>query len=139
MPMSEPRPDMGKVRAIHRLRVVVAAPDRRFLRMAEFLLARQGFEVFTTSRPGTLLATLENRRPDVLILDGTSSLSEAARTAAVVEAVYRATTVVIVSEEDHIPAVTTLQVHAKWRSFDDLVASLESMHFGLPAAQAEHP
>jgi DNA-binding NarL/FixJ family response regulator len=130
---------MGKVRAIHRLRVVVAAPDRRFLRMAEFLLARQGFEVFTTSRPGALVSTVENHRPDVLILDGTSSLSEAARTAALVEILFKTTTVVIVSEDDRIPAVTNLQVHPKWTAFDDLVASLESMHLGLPAAQAEHP
>jgi hypothetical protein len=137
--MSEPRPDMGKVRAIHRLRVLVAASDRRFLRMAAFLLARQGFDVVTTSRPGALLPTLESWRADVVILDGTSSLSEAARTVAVVEALYRATTVVIVCEDDHIPAVTNLRVHPKWTAFDGLVVSLESMHLGLPAAQAENP
>ena len=74
-----------------------------------------------------------------MILDATGSLSEAARTAAVVEALHAGTTVVLVAEDDHIPEVTNLHVHPKWGSFDELAANLERMHVGLTEVRAERP
>lgn len=136
MPMSDSRPHMGKVQALHRLHVLVAAQDRRFQRMAGFLLTRAGLEVSTLRKVRELLPTIEARRPDIVIVDGTKSLSEAARTAAVIEALHPGTTVVLVAEDERIPAVANLRVYPKWESFDDLVASLERMHLGLTEAGA---
>ena len=135
--MSEAPPDLGNVQAIHRLHVLVAAQDRRFQRMAGFLLARAGLKVSVLRKVSDVLPTVERNRPDVLILDATGSLSEAARTAAVVEALHAGTTVVLVAEDDHIPEVTNLHVHPKWESFDELAANLERMHVGLNEVRAE--
>jgi DNA-binding NtrC family response regulator len=134
--MSEAPPDLGNVQAIHRLHVLVAAQDRRFQRMAGFLLARAGLKVSMLRKVSDVLSTVERSRPDVVILDATGSLSEAARTAAVVEALHAGTTVVLVAE-DHIPEVTNLHVHPKWESFDELAANLERMHVGLTEVRAE--
>jgi DNA-binding NtrC family response regulator len=135
--MSDFGPDTGKVRAIHRLHVLVAAHDRRFLRMAGFLLSRSGFTVSTSRRRGDLLPAVDINRPDVVIIDGTASLSEAAANAAVIEALHPGTTVVIVAEDDRIPAVTNLRVRPKWKAFDELVSRIERIHLGLPEAKAE--
>ncbi|HXL44639.1 MAG TPA: hypothetical protein VN960_11360 [Gaiellaceae bacterium] len=135
--MSEAPPDLGNVQALHRLHVLVAAQDRRFQRMAGFLLARAGLKVSVLRKVSDVLPTVERNRPDVLILDATGSLSEAARTAAVVEALHAGTTVVLVAEDDHIPEVTNLHVHPKWESFDELAANLERMHVGLNEVRAE--
>jgi DNA-binding NtrC family response regulator len=135
--MSQPHADTGKVQALHRLHVLVAARDRRFQRMAGFLLLRAGFELSVLRKAGDVLATIERERPDVVILDGTRSLSEAARTAAVIEALHPHTTVVLVAEDDHFSEVTNLRVHPKWDSFHMLVQGLERAHLGLPEVQAE--
>jgi DNA-binding NtrC family response regulator len=129
--MSEPRPNMAKVQALHRLHVLVVAQDRRFQRMAGFLLERAGLQVSVLHKVADALRAVERRRPDVVILDGTASLSEAARTAAVIEALHPGTTVVLVAEDDQIPHVSKLQVYPKWESFDELAAGVERMHIGL--------
>lgn len=135
--MSEPPSDLGNVQALHRLHVLVAAQDRRFQRMAGFLLARAGLKVSMLRKVSDVLSTVERNRPDVVILDATGSLSEVARTAAVVEALHAGTTVVLVAEDGHIPEVTNLQVHPKWEAFDELAANLERMHVGLTEVRAE--
>jgi DNA-binding NtrC family response regulator len=135
--MSDPQPEMGKVRALHRLHVLVVAHDRRFQRMAGFLLERAGLDVSTHRKLGDALSVVERRKPDVVIIDGTASLSDAARAAAVIEAVHPGTTVVLVAEDDRIPAVSNLEVHPKWEGFDELAASVEGMHLGLSEAKAQ--
>ena len=135
--MPDPRPDMGKVQALHRLHVLVVAQDRRFQRMAGFLLERAGLKVSVLRKVADAVRTVERRRPDVVIIDGTASLSECARTAAVIEALHPGTTVVLVAEDDHIPDVANLQIHPKWKSFDQLAAGVERMHIGLAEPQVE--
>jgi DNA-binding NtrC family response regulator len=135
--MSDAPSDLGNVQALHRLHVLVAAQDRRFQRMAGFLLARAGLKVSMLRKGSDVLSAVERNRPDVVILDATGSLSEVARTAAVVEALHAGTTVVLVAEDDHIPEVTNLQVHPKWEAFDELAANLERMHVGLTEVRAE--
>lgn len=128
---------MGKVQALHRLHVLVVAQDRRFQRMAGFLLERAGLEVSVLRKLADAVRTVERRRPDVVIIDGTASLSEAARTAAVIEALHPGTTVVLVAEDDQVPHVSKLQVYPKWESFDELAAGVERMHIGLTEARPE--
>ena len=49
--MEQPRIDIRNVRPLRPLRVLVAARDARFNRVAGFLLARRGFDVETLRRP----------------------------------------------------------------------------------------
>jgi DNA-binding NtrC family response regulator len=122
----------GKVRALRPLRVLVAARDRRFLRVAGFLLVRSGFEVESTPRPHDLLALVERHVPDIVVLDGTGSLAEAARSAGVLEGLHPHVTVVVVSDDNGSARPANLAVFPKWKSFDQLVLQLEAMHLGAP-------
>jgi DNA-binding NtrC family response regulator len=123
--------DIGNVRALRRLRVLVAARDRRFLRVAGFLLARRGFDVESTGRPRDVVEIVDRRPPDIVILDGSGSLAEAARSVAVLEALCPHVTVVVVSEETPPPPTANLRVFPKWTSFEQLAVNLEAMHLGV--------
>jgi DNA-binding NtrC family response regulator len=120
----------GNVRALRRLRVLVAARDRRFLRVAGFLLVRSGFDVESTPRPHDLLELVDRHIPDIVVLDGTDSLAEAARSVAVLEGIHPHVTVVVVSDDDGSARPANLEVFPKWKSFDQLVLQLEAMHLG---------
>ena len=56
--MSEASSDLGNVQALHRLHVLVAAQDRRFQRMAGFLLARAGLKVSMLRKVSDVLSTV---------------------------------------------------------------------------------
>jgi DNA-binding NtrC family response regulator len=119
--------DTGNVRALRRPRVLVAASDRTFLRVARFLLRRHGLDAGWTQRPRELLDALERERPDIVILDASDSLTQAAQLVGAIEALHRHVTVVVVADD---PGETngTLQVFAKWTSLETLVLKLEAMH-----------
>src|SRR5919197_3645339 len=51
------------------VRVVLGASDRRFLRVASFLLGRNGFSVATAHRMSDLMDAIERGRADVVVLD----------------------------------------------------------------------
>ena len=127
----------GNVRALRRLRVLVAARDRRFLRVAGFLLMRSGFDVESTPRPHDILALVDRHAPDIVVLDGSDSPAEAARSVAVLEGLRPHVTVVVVSDDDGSAHPVNLAVFPKWKSFDQLVLQLEAMHLGVPPARPE--
>ena len=124
--------NVDNVRALRRLRVLVAARDRRFLRVAGFLLARGGFEVESSARPRDLLRVVDRQPPDIVILDGSESLAEAARCVAAVEALHPHVTVIVVSDDGAAESTVNLRVFDKWKSFEQLVQSLRALHFGNP-------
>src|SRR5436305_12103837 len=51
------------------IRVVLGASDRRFLRVASFLLGRNGFAVSTATRFADLMGAVERGEPDIVVLD----------------------------------------------------------------------
>jgi hypothetical protein len=122
--------DIGNVRALHPLRVLVAARDRQFVNVAGFLLARGGFAVEWTRRPRDVVSLVGRGGVDVVLLDGSESLSEAARLAGVLEALYPHVTVVVVADEGSDPAADSMRVFSKWSSLSELVMNLERMHLG---------
>jgi DNA-binding NtrC family response regulator len=124
--------DIGNVRALRPLRVLLAARDRRFLRVAGFLLARHGFVVESTKRPRELLALIEKRCPDVVILDGSDSLGDAARTVGAIEALHPHVTVIVMAEDAAPPASANFRIFPKWTSLEELVMKIERMHLGVP-------
>jgi len=121
--------DIGNVRPLRPLRVLVVARDARFGRVAGFLLSRRGFEVESLPRPNRVMETVARGGVDVLILDASGSLSEAARTAASLEALYPHITTILVSDEPRVDGVPDLL--PKWTSLETLALNLEAMHLGL--------
>ena len=122
----------GNVRPLRRVRVLVAARDRRFVAAAMFVLTRRGFLV-ESARPADVLATVERTAPDVVVLDGSEALASAGRIAAAVEGDYPGTSVVLVSENRH-HATSTLP---KWKAFARLIEEIERRYGTAPPRAQE--
>jgi uncharacterized membrane protein (UPF0127 family) len=108
------------------LRVAVASPDSRFLRVAQFLLSRQAFDVETFRDTRSLM---KSRAPlDVVVLDSSTSLATTARVMRELSVVNPATRFVVVGEAppngDGGASAQTLRVLPKWDSFDRLVEEI---------------
>ncbi|HET7269712.1 MAG TPA: hypothetical protein VFI90_01380 [Rubrobacter sp.] len=129
--MEQPQVDTRNVRSLRPLRVLVAARDARFNRVGGFLLARRGFEVETLRRPSAVLDTVSRTGVDVVILDASDSVSEAARAVAALDALHPHVTVVVVADEPAEGDAGALKILPKWTSLETLVANLEAMHLGL--------
>lgn len=113
-----------------RCRVVLAARDRRFLRVTSFLLAREGFIVDSTRKPEDLLAMVQRHRPDVVILDGMDSLTLTARALVEIEALPYPVEVLVVAEVPEASAPTSVRLLHKWTSFDALLQEVERLSEG---------
>ena len=110
------------------LRVAVASPDSRFLRVAQFLLSRQPFDVETYRDTRSLM---KSRTPsDVVVLDSSTSLATTARVMRELTVVNPATRFVVVGEAppngDGDTAAHSLRVLPKWDSFDRIVEEILS-------------
>lgn len=110
-----------------RCRVVLAARDRRFLRVTSFLLAREGFIVDSTRRLEDLLGMVQEHRPDVVILDGMDSLTMAARALAEIEALPYSVAVLVVAEIPETSSPRNVRLLHKWTSFDRLLNEVERL------------
>jgi CheY-like chemotaxis protein len=108
--------------AVHPLRLVrvlLVGTDARFLRVAGALLAGEGHAVQTSERPSELLELVHALQTDVVVIDASSSVGQAARAAASLEALPRPVATVLVADQERIPAVGPTLL-AKWGSFDEL-------------------
>jgi uncharacterized membrane protein (UPF0127 family) len=81
------------------IRVLLGTRDEQFLRLAEFLLTRNGFAVGATKKIGDAVDLVWRQRLDVVVLDASESLSEAARTAAAIEALHPQVGVLLVCDD----------------------------------------
>jgi chemotaxis response regulator CheB len=109
------------------IRVVLAARDRRFLDVTSFLLGRKGFVIDSVSKPEQLLRVVERHRPDVVIVDGTDSLTVTARTIAAIEALAYPVAVLVVAEAPEMASPRTVRLLHKWTPFDCLVDEVERL------------
>lgn len=126
-PSDGPRPDLnaanpGQAGAI---RVLVIAPDRRFRTVASALLTRRGCDVSTTPATARVPTRIEPGSVDVVVLDGGSMLTAAARTVAMIEALDPPVGVVLVADEAE-QGLHHLPVLAKWGPFDEIYAAVEN-------------
>ena len=128
--MEQPRVDIHNVRPLRPLRVLVAARDARFGRVAGFLLARRGYDVEILRRPSTVLEAVPRVGADVVIVDATDSVSDAARLVAALEALHPHVTAVVVADDPAESNGGPFQVLPKWTSLETLVLNLEAMHLG---------
>jgi uncharacterized membrane protein (UPF0127 family)/CheY-like chemotaxis protein len=113
----------GGVTEAAALRIVVATRDRRFRRVAEFLLSRQGMQAEFERDTDAAVELAERTRPDVVLLDGSSSLASVARGMNRLSALDPPPRVVIVGDEV-IETPKTLSVIPKWGSFGEILEAI---------------
>jgi len=109
------------------IRVALATPDARFLRVATFLLERHGYGVQAGRKPSDVLELVGRGGADVALIDGTGSLAAAARMARAIEGLDPGVGVIVLSERDGSDAPRHLPVVEKWSSFDSIIARIESL------------
>jgi PleD family two-component response regulator len=132
--MEQPQVDIGNVRPLRPLRVLVAARDARFGRVAGFLLARRGFDVEILHRPSQVLDAVSRTGSDVVIVDASDSFSETARSVGTLEALHPHLTVIVVADHPAEADGATFRVLPKWTSLETLVLNLQATHLGLARA-----
>jgi uncharacterized membrane protein (UPF0127 family) len=101
-------------------RVLVGTPDDKFLRLTRFLLARNHFHVESTKRVAKTVDLITRHGADVVVIDATESLADAARTVAAIEALHPHVRVVIVHDGDPPRWTTGLKVTEKWAALETL-------------------
>ena len=113
-------------------RVVVATRDRRFSKLMRFLLDRHGITADTSSG-ADLVAVIEQKRADVVVLDASESLLVAARAVAAAKALHPRVEIVVVSEGGRAEDGTDFTVHDKWEGMDQVVERVAEA-LGIPSA-----
>ena len=122
------------VERLRPIRVLLVGRDRRFLRMADILFTRHGWEVTRIERSSELLDRVRSHRPNVVVLDGTDSLSATARTVSALESLPAPVHPLVVYEGAEDDALRSLRLLPKWGSFEEIVGEVERLYEGRPAA-----
>ena len=102
---------------VESIRVLLGASDRRFLRVASFLLGRNGFDVARANRFPEVMSAVEQRLADVVVLDASGPERWPVKAAAALE-IEKARVAVLLVGDSVDGAPSTLP---KWGSFDLLV------------------
>ena len=118
---------MASVR-VPRIRVLLAARDRRFLAVTSFLLSRSGYVVETSRRPSALLELVKPLRPDVVVLDGSESVEAARQAASQLQSLDPRISVLVVAEENGEPSGGQPGVLPKWSSLERLAEEVETVY-----------
>jgi uncharacterized membrane protein (UPF0127 family) len=115
------------------IRVLLGSRDDRFLRLARFLLTRSDFLVESTKRIPGAVEYVERHGSDVVVLDASDSLSEAARTVAAIEALNPEVRVLLVCDSDRPRPTSGLNVMEKWQALESLADEIKLSHAGSRA------
>jgi hypothetical protein len=118
------------VRRLQPLRVLVAGPDRRFVRVTAFLLALRAYDI-SESEIGQAVVDAERTRADVVVVEAGRSRAESARIVAQLAALPTAPAVVVVTR-DGKELWDGQRTLAKWSPVDQVVTLIED------AALARH-
>jgi CheY-like chemotaxis protein len=127
----EPVTGLGNVRALQPARVALTGRDKRFIKVASFLLARRGFEVSHATSDTQLMELADNNAIDVVVLDASVSLSASLRTAAAISAVYPNVRVILATEHRSSELHSTYPRVDKWRGLGVLPDEIVRAHLGL--------
>jgi uncharacterized membrane protein (UPF0127 family)/CheY-like chemotaxis protein len=106
------------------LRIVVSTRDRRFRRVAEFLLTRQGMRAEFERDTDAAVELAERTRPDVVLLDGSRSLASVARGLNRLSVLEPSIRVVVVGDEV-VETPKTLSVLPKWGPFAEILNAIQ--------------
>jgi hypothetical protein len=117
------------------IRVLLVGRDRRFLRTVAVLLGRRGCEVTAIERPADLLGTVALQRPNVVLLDGSDSISATAKAAAALDALPAPVSSLIVYEGLRQEPLRQLRLLPKWGAFDAIASEVERLYRRCPSGQ----
>jgi len=109
------------------MRVLLAASDRRFRHTASLLLTRRGCAVSVADSLDAAAETATGEGAEVVVLDAGRSLTDAARTVAVLETLTPPVGVIVVADDPE-QGLLHLPVLDRWGSFDILFAAIEEAH-----------
>jgi hypothetical protein len=130
-----PRNDLplDNVRPLHRVRVLVASGDQRFVRVAGFLLERGGFLVTALHNVDHMLGAVDRHAPHVVVLDGSESLAASSRSAAAIEALHPGVRVIVVAENGNgsHPGDDSPSSFPKWSPMTELVTEVGRSYLSL--------
>lgn len=107
------------------VRVALVARDRRFVRVASFLLGRHGYAVETARSPRSLISLLERTGADVVVVDGSDSSNAGAQTAALLATLEQPHGLVVVGETSDARPLRSRAALSKWSSFGHLLEAIE--------------
>jgi uncharacterized membrane protein (UPF0127 family) len=102
------------------IRVLLGTRDEEFLRLAQFLLTRNGFAVESTKKIVNAVDLVGRHRLDVVVLDASDSMSETARTVAAIEALHPQVGVLLVCDDERPRPTTGLETVEKWEALETL-------------------
>lgn len=106
------------------LRIVVSTRDRRFRRVAEFLLTRQGMRAEFERDTDAAVELAERTRPDVVLLDGSRSLASVARGLNRLSVLDPAIRVIVVGD-GVVETPKTLSILPKWGPFAEILEAIQ--------------
>jgi DNA-binding NtrC family response regulator len=114
----------GAADAVPARRLLLVASDRRFRAVASALLSQRGYAVTIGDCHADITELAVRDGSDVVVIDASASLTEAAQDAARLGALQPPVALVAVSSEPH-NELAAMPVIAKWNSFDDLLDAIE--------------
>lgn len=113
---------MGRVTPLHPIRVLLAGPDRRYLRAAGELLAQSGYVTKATEKTTDVPPLAEQWRASVVVLDATGQVTRTLRTAAALQAGGGNTGILVVADLRDARRACALP---KWDVLDELALAVE--------------
>jgi uncharacterized protein len=123
-PVSSPGPTVARetpaASPTRPIRVLLGTRDEEFLRLAQFLLTRNGFAVESTKKIVNAVDLVGRHRLDVVVLDASDSMSETARTVAAIEALHPQVGVLLVCDDERPRPTTGLEIVEKWEALETL-------------------
>jgi len=104
--------------------VLVVSPDRRFLRVTEFLLRRRGLVATTSERREDAMRTLARTPTDAVVVDADGSPAEAAAWTRALKVLHPAVAVVV-AVEPSASASSGGTLVSKWSPVEELANAIE--------------
>jgi CheY-like chemotaxis protein len=123
---------LANVRALQPARVVLTGRDKRFVKVALFLLARHGFRVSHAASEAELMEVADKHLVDVVILDASVSPSSSLRTAVALSAMHPRIRILLATDRNGSRLGSTFTQVDKWRGLQELPDDVERAFLGLP-------
>jgi CheY-like chemotaxis protein len=122
---------LANVRALQPARVVLTGRDKRFVKVASFLLARRGFDVSHVASEADLMQLADKQPVDVVVLDASTSPSSSLRTAAAICAVHPHVRILLATDRNGSQFGSTYPQIDKWRGLGTLPDEVTRAQLGL--------
>ena len=124
-------PGLANVRALQPARVLLTGRDKRFIKLASFLLARRGFQVRHAASDAELMRLADENSVDVVVLDASVSPSASLRAAAALSAVHPHLQILLATERNAPHLGSTYTQIDKWRGLEALPDEVARAQLGL--------